>query len=294
MSGWSRADIPAQDGRRVIVTGANSGIGAETAIALAAAGARVTLACRTIDKARVVADRIGPSAVVAHLDLSDLASVRAFADTVDETDVLVNNAGVMAVPYALTADGFEMQMGTNHLGHFALTALLLPRVTERVVVLTSHGHRFSRLNVDDLNWERRRYRRQIAYGDSKFANMLFGLELAQRFERSGSTKLAVLAHPGYAQTGLMGKSETAFDRLTKAGEVLRVGQSAARGALPTLFAATSPDAVNGGYYGPDGIGGLRGSPTVASRRRRSDDQDLRDRLWAESERLVGIEFPPVT
>ncbi|MDR2280587.1 MAG: SDR family NAD(P)-dependent oxidoreductase [Gordonia sp. (in: high G+C Gram-positive bacteria)] len=293
MGGWSRDDIPAQHGRRFIITGANSGLGAETAKAVAAAGGRVTLACRNVAKARTVAEQIGPAATVAELDLSDLASVRAFADTVDEADVLVNNAGIMGVPYGRTTDGFEMQMGTNHLGHFALTAYLIPKITERVVVLSSIAHRFARIDVDDLGYDRRTYRRAIAYGDSKFANMLFGLELARRFEAAGSSRIAVLAHPGYASTGLLGKTETTFDYVMKAGDLLRVGQTPAMGALPQLFAATSLTARNGVYYGPRGLGGLRGKPTVARTRRAASDQDLRDRLWLESERLTGVEFPAV-
>ncbi len=291
MGGWSREDIPAQDGRRFVITGANSGLGAETAKAVAAAGARVTLACRNVAKAEVVADQIGPAATVAHLDLSDLASVRAFAATVDEVDVLVNNAGIMGVPYGRTVDGFELQMGTNHLGHFALTALLAPRITERVVVLSSIAHRFARLDVDDLAYERRTYRRAIAYGDSKFANMLFGLELARRYEVAGSSTIATLAHPGYASTGLLGKTETTFDYVMKAGDLLHAGQTPAMGALPQLYAATSPDARNGVYYGPRGLGGLRGAPTVARPRRLASDQTLRDRLWTVSEDLTGVTFP---
>ena len=290
MGGWSTRDIPAQNGRRFIITGANSGLGAETAKAVAAAGAQVTLACRNTDKAKVVADQIGSAATVARLDLSDLESVRSFAETVDQAEVLVNNAGVMAVPFARTVDGFEMQMGTNHLGHFALAALLDAKITERVVVLSSIAHRSARIDVDDLNWERRRYNRWTAYGDSKFANMLFGLELARRYEAAGSSKRAILAHPGYASTGLMGKSQTPADIVMNIGNLLRVGQSAAQGALPPLFAATSAEAVNGRYYGPRGPGGLRGAPTEASMRPAAKNQGLRERLWSQSEKLTGIPF----
>ncbi|MCK5757269.1 MAG: SDR family NAD(P)-dependent oxidoreductase, partial [Mycobacterium sp.] len=165
MSKWTTADIPDQTGRRFVVTGANSGLGAETAKALAKAGATVTLACRNVNKAQPVAAEIGPNATVAQLDLADLASVRTFADSCDGADVLINNAGVMAIPMRRTADGFEMQMGTNHLGHFALTALLLPKIADRVVTLSSSMHQIGRIDLDDLNWEARRYRRWRAYGD---------------------------------------------------------------------------------------------------------------------------------
>ncbi|MCF8602600.1 oxidoreductase [Gordonia sp. HY442] len=287
---WDASDIPPQNGRRYIVTGANSGLGAATARALAAAGARVTLACRNQETANGVARSIGPAATVARLDLSDLASVREFADSVDEADVLINNAGVMAVPFQRTVDGFEMQMGTNHLGHFVLTSLLLPKVTDRVVVLSSLMQYGSRKRFDDVNWEHRTYNRWEAYGDSKLANLAFARELARRLSAAGSTKLAVIAHPGYASTSLTGKSQTRFDAVMNLATRLRVGQPAERGALPTLYAATMPDVRNGDFYGPNGPGGLRGYPTKARVRRAADDQDLRDLMWAESERLTGEVF----
>lgn len=285
MRGWTTDDILDQHGRRYVITGANSGIGAETAVVLAARGARVTLACRNLEKAAVVAERIGSAATVAHLDLADLASVREFADTVDEADVLVNNAGVMALPLRRTADGFEMQMGTNHLGHFALTGLLLPKLTERVVTLSSLAHLGGSVRVDDLNWERRRYNRWAAYGDSKLANLVFAQELARRITAAGSTLRSVLAHPGYAVTELMGHSQTPVDYLMKAGALLRVGQPADQGALPSLYAATE-DVPNGSYWGPRLV--LRGGPSTARYRSIADDQSVRDRLWAASEKLTGI------
>ncbi|MCF8568882.1 oxidoreductase [Gordonia sp. HY002] len=287
---WDASDIPPQNGRRYIVTGANSGLGAATARALAAAGARVTLACRNQETANAVARDIGPAATVARLDLSDLASVREFADSVDEADVLVNNAGVMAVPFRRTVDGFEMQMGTNHLGHFVLTSLLLPKVTDRVVVVSSLMQYGSRKRFDDVNWERRTYNRWEAYGDSKLANLAFARELARRLRAAGSRKRAVIAHPGYASTSLTGKSQTRFDAVMDLATWLRVGQPAERGALPTLYAATMPDVRNGDFYGPNGPGGFRGYPTKARVRRAADDQGLRDLLWAESERLTGEVF----
>lgn len=246
MSAWSARDMPDQGGRRFIITGANSGLGASMARALAGAGATVTLACRNLDKAEAVATDIGAAATVTHLDLADLSSVREFADTVDEVDVLINNAGVLALPLRRTIDGFEMQMGTNHLGHFALTALLMPRVAERVVTMSSLAQNFGRVRPDDLNWERRRYNRWAAYGDSKLANMVFGRELSRRLTESGSGVRSVAAHPGYADTGLMGHSESFMDYVTRAGARLKVGQSADEGALPALYAATM-DVPNGSY-----------------------------------------------
>ncbi|MBM7367505.1 oxidoreductase [Gordonia hydrophobica] len=285
MHGWSTDAIPDQSGRRYVITGANGGLGAEMATALARRGASVTLACRNLDKAAIVADRIGSAATVAHLDLADLSSVREFADTVDAVDVLIDNAGVMALPLRRTADGFEMQMGTNHLGHFALTGLLLPKLTDRVVTLSSLAHLGGSIRADDLNWERRRYNRWVAYGDSKLANLVFAQELARRFTAAGSGLRSVVAHPGYAATGLMGQSETAMDYLMKAGELLRVGQPADQGALPALYAATQ-DVANGSYWGPRLV--LRGGPSRARYRSIVDDQSVRDKLWAASEKLTGV------
>ena len=285
MGGWSVDRIPDQTGRRYVITGANSGIGAEMAKVLAAAGADVTMACRNLDKAAVVADQIGSAASIAHLDLADLSSVREFADTVDSVDVLINNAGVMALPMSRTVDGFEMQMGTNHLGHFALTGLLLPKVTDRVVTLSSLAHLIGSIHADDLNWERRRYNRWTAYGDSKLANLVFAQELARRLTAAGSGLRSVVAHPGYATTDLMMHSETAVDYLMKAGALLRVGQTADRGALPAVYAATE-DVPTGSYWGPSMV--LRGGPSSARYRGVADNQAVRDRLWEASEKLTGV------
>ena len=200
---WTAAELPALDGRTVVVTGANSGIGLVTARELARAGARVVLAVRDETRGRTAADTITGSTDVRRLDLADLASVRAFAAAwTGDLDVLINNAGVMAVPEQRTADGFEMQFGTNHLGHFALTNLLLPHVTDRVVTVSSGAHRGGRIDLDDLNWERRRYRTWSAYGQSKLANLLFTLELQRRLTAVGSSVRAVAAHPGYSATNL--------------------------------------------------------------------------------------------
>ncbi|MFW0785478.1 oxidoreductase [Gordonia sp. CPCC 206044] len=290
MSGWSTADIPGQAGRTVVVTGANSGLGAETAKALARAGAQVILACRDTSKADVVAKEIGSAASVARLDLADLSSVRAFADGFTGADVLVNNAGVMAIPLRRTAQGFEMQMGTNHLGHFALTALVLPKISDRIVTLSSGVHQIGRLDLDDLNWEKRRYRRWRAYGDSKMANLMFGKELAARLSTAGSSTMSLIAHPGYAATELQGRSESVEDFFMKLGNKTPMAQSATQGALPTLYAATSPDVVNGTFYGPTQMFGMHGAPGKSGYNKRADDLTVRDGLWQVSEKLTEIDF----
>ncbi|MCX5043520.1 oxidoreductase [Aldersonia sp. NBC_00410] len=289
MTKWTASDIPAQDGRTFIVTGANSGLGAVTARELARAGASVVLACRNTDKADEVARSIGSNASVAKLDLADLASVRAFAESVDRADVLVNNAGVMAVPQRKTADGFEMQFGTNHLGHFALTGLLLPKIADRVVTLSSGAHAAGKIDLDDPNWEHRRYQRWSAYGQSKLANLLFMRELQRRLEASGSTVTSTAAHPGYAATNLQSHTESWYDPLMMLGNKV-LGQSAEMGALPTLFAATSPDAVAGEFYGPGGFGGMRGYPTTSKSTSASKDETVARGLWELSEKLTGVTF----
>lgn len=288
MSGWSITDMPDQTGRRVVVTGANSGLGEQMALALGSAGAEVTLACRNVDKARQVAEKIGDNARVAPLDLADLASVRAFADSFDGADVLINNAGVMAIPLRRTADGYEMQIGTNFLGHFALTGLILDRIDDRVVTMSSLMHKSARLDVDDLNWERRKYNRWTAYGDSKLADLMLALELADRLAGAGSDKTSLAAHPGYAATELQLHTESPVDWVMKLGNMTPIAQSAAEGALPALFAATSPHAANGEYYGPKNFGGMRGAPAVAGYRRAADDAELRQKLWSAAEKLTGV------
>ncbi|AVL99676.1 short-chain dehydrogenase [Gordonia iterans] len=290
MSGWSISDIPDQRGRRIVITGANSGLGEQMALILGRAGADVVLACRNLDKARAVADEIGPRATVASLDLADLASVRAFAEGFSGADVLINNAGVMAVPLRRTADGFEMQIGTNFLGHFALTGLLLDRIDDRVVTLSSLMHKNARLDVDDLNWHRRKYNRWTAYSDSKLADLMFALELAERLAEADSPKESLAAHPGYAATELQLHTESPLDWVMKLGNLTPIAQSAEDGALPALFAATSPHAVNGEYYGPKSLGGMRGAPAVAGYRRAASDREVRAKLWAEAELLTGVTF----
>ncbi|WP_459549116.1 oxidoreductase [Nocardia sp. X0981] len=288
MSGWGVGDIPDQQGRTVIITGANSGLGAVAARALAGAGARVVLACRDMGKGRSVAEEIGDRARVHHLDLADLASVREFAAGIESADVLINNAGVMAVPLRRTADGFEMQIGTNHLGHFALTGLLLGRISERIVTVSSGFHSFGAIDLNDLNWERRPYKRWPAYGQSKLANLLFTFELQRRLTAAGSAKLAVAAHPGYAATGLQSHTETLLDKVMAIGNKLGA-QSAEMGALPELFAATAP-VEPGAYYGPTGLGGMRGHPGRSGCSERAKDQLTARSLWDLSERLTGVKF----
>jgi NAD(P)-dependent dehydrogenase (short-subunit alcohol dehydrogenase family) len=224
---------------------------------------------------------------VRRLDLADLAAVRAFADETEPFDVLVNNAGVMAIPLRRTADGFEMQFGTNFLGHFALTVRLLPLVAERVVTVSSNAHRWGRIHLDDLNWERRRYRRWPAYSQSKLAGVMFAFELDRRLRRAGSTVRSVAAHPGYAATELQSHTESIADRLMALGNRL-VAQSADRGALPTLYAATMPDVRGGDYWGPDGIAELIGQPTRVGSSRSSRDVGTAAQLWARAEELTGL------
>uniref|UniRef100_UPI003D8C0BB2 oxidoreductase n=1 Tax=Gordonia sp. B7-2 TaxID=3420932 RepID=UPI003D8C0BB2 len=290
MSDWASADIEDQTGRKFVVTGANSGLGAQTAKALVRAGAEVILACRNTAKADVVAAELGSKATVAQLDLADLKSVRAFADAFDGADVLVNNAGLMAVPLSRTADGFEMQIGTNHLGHFALTGLVLPKIADRVVTLSSGAHQIGRIDLGDLNWEKRRYKRWQAYGDSKMANLMFGKELAARLSASGSPVKSLIAHPGYAATELQGRTETFSDRLARLGNKLPIAQSAADGALPTLYAATVPDVKSGEFFGPKKYFGLQGPPGRSRYNKKADDVAFRDGLWSLSEKLTGVTF----
>jgi NAD(P)-dependent dehydrogenase (short-subunit alcohol dehydrogenase family) len=259
-SKWTAADLARQDGRTVIVTGANSGIGLVAARELARAGARVVLAVRDVAKGEGAAAGMTGQVEVRRLDLADLASVRAFADAWEgDVDVLVNNAGVMALPEGRTADGFEMQIGTNHLGHFALTGLLLDRITDRVVTVASGAHRMGKIDLDDLNWERRDYQRWPAYGQSKLANLLFTLELQRRLTAARSPLRAVAAHPGYAATNLQHHTGHRLqDAFMRMGNTL-IAQSDAAGALPTLYAATE-DVPPAAYVGPDGVGEARGKP----------------------------------
>jgi NAD(P)-dependent dehydrogenase (short-subunit alcohol dehydrogenase family) len=290
MTKWTAADMPDQTGRRIVVTGANSGLGAESAKALAARGASVVLACRNVAKGEAAAARMTGDVQVRALDLADLSSVRGFAADMDALDVLINNAGVMAVPLGRTADGFEMQLGTNYLGHFALTGLLLPKIGDRVVTVSSFAHRVGRIVLDDLNWERRRYRRWPAYAQSKLADLMLAYELQRRLEQSGSALRSVAAHPGYAATELQGGASGFEDRLIALGNRL-VAQSAERGALPILYAATMPDMSGGEYFGPGGVTEMRGYPTRVRSSRRSRDTGTSSRLWDCAAELTGVTFP---
>jgi NAD(P)-dependent dehydrogenase (short-subunit alcohol dehydrogenase family) len=289
VSKWTAADIADQTGRKVIVTGANSGLGASCARELARAGASVVLACRNVAKGESAAAKMSGDVEVRQLDLADLSSVRAFAGDVEAVDVLINNAGVMAVPKARTADGFEMQIGTNHLGHFALTGLLLPRITDRVVTLSSGVHRAGRINLDDLNWERRRYRPWAAYSQSKLANLMFALELQRRLAAAGSAVRSLAAHPGFAATELQSHTESVVDRVMAIGNRF-VAQSADKGALPALYAATVPDLVGGSFVGPDGFRELRGHPRLVGSSKASKDETVAAGLWTLSEKLTGVTY----
>jgi NAD(P)-dependent dehydrogenase (short-subunit alcohol dehydrogenase family) len=288
---WTAADLPSQEGRVFIITGANSGIGLPTARALGKAGAHVVLAVRDVAKGETAAASVPGDREVRRLDLADLASVRAFAEAWQgDIDVLINNAGVMRTPERRTVDGFELQVGTNHLGHFALTNLLLPQLTDRVVTVSSNAHRGGSISLDDLNWQRRRYQRWGAYQQSKLANLLFTLELERRLTAANSPVRALAAHPGYAATNLQFRSERGLeDRVMSLSNRL-FAQSDEAGAWPTLFAA-SQDLPGGGYVGPDGLAEQRGHPTLVGRTAAASDVEMAKRLWALSEELTGVQFP---
>jgi NAD(P)-dependent dehydrogenase (short-subunit alcohol dehydrogenase family) len=288
---WTAQDLPDLAGRTFVVTGANSGLGLIDARELARAGARVVLAVRDTAKGEQAARTIDGPAEVRKLDLADLASIHAFAEAWEgDLDVLINNAGIMAIPEQRTRDGFEMQVGTNHLGHFALTNLLLPHITDRVVTLSSGAHRIGKLDVDDLNWERRSYQRWGAYGQSKLSNLLFTLELQRRLSAAGSDLRAVAAHPGYAATNLQSRTQNALQNTLMAVGNKLIAQSDEMGALPTLYAATQ-DIPGGSYVGPDGLGEQRGHPTLVGRSGAASDGETARRLWERSEELTGVRFP---
>jgi NAD(P)-dependent dehydrogenase (short-subunit alcohol dehydrogenase family) len=296
---WTPDQIPDQSGRVAVVTGANSGIGAVAARELAAHGAHVVLAVRNIEKGEAAAAKMSGDVEVRRLDLADLSSVREFAAGFDgDLDLLVNNAGVMALPHRTTADGFEMQIGTNHLGHFALTGELLPRLLTtaepRVVTIASGAHRMGKIAFDDLNWEQRRYRKWNAYGQSKLANLLFAYELQRRAEAAGLPLRSVAAHPGWAATHLQfAGPEMAGSKLEHRGAALMnkvIAQDDEHGGWPTLYAATTPDLPGGSYVGPDGFMELRGRPKVVESSSRSKDREAATRLWTLSEELTGVTY----
>jgi NAD(P)-dependent dehydrogenase (short-subunit alcohol dehydrogenase family) len=301
MAKWTTSDIPDQTGRTAIVTGANTGLGFQTVAALAAHGAHVVLAVRNLDKGKDAVQKIaaaspGAAVTLQELDLTSLSSVRAAADELrskhDGIDLLINNAGVMFTPKSITKDGFELQFGTNHLGHFALTGLLLDRLLptqgSRVVTVSSVGHRIrAAIHFDDLQWERS-YSRVGAYGQSKLANLLFTYELQRRLAPRGTT-IAAAAHPGGSNTELMRNMPAPLRVATAA--MAPLFQGADMGALPTLRAATDPDVLGGQYFGPDGFGQSRGYPKVVSSSDQSHDESLQRRLWEVSEKLTGVVYP---
>jgi NAD(P)-dependent dehydrogenase (short-subunit alcohol dehydrogenase family) len=288
---WTAADLPSQHGRIVVITGANSGIGLPTTRALAEAGAHVVLAVRDADRGEAAARSISGDSEVRRLDLADLASIHAFADSWQGgVDVLINNAGVMRTPERRTADGFELQIGTNHLGHFALTNLLLPRVTDRVVTVASGAHRGGSISLDDLNWQRRSYQRWAAYQQSKLANLLFTLELQRRLTAADSPIRTLAAHPGYAATNLQFRTERGLEDRVMAIANRLFAQTDEAGARPTLFAA-SQDLPGASYVGPDGFGEHRGYPTLVGRTAAASDVEMAKRLWTLSEELTGVKFP---
>lgn len=291
---WTVADVPDQAGRTAVVTGGNTGIGFETAAVLAERGARVVLACSDLRKARSASARIGGPVDVLHIDLASLASVRAAAEELrsryHRVDLLINNAGLMVPPYGLTEDGFELQFGTNHLGPFAFTGLvldLLLAVTgSRIVTISSIGHRQGTIHFEDLR-SARRYRPMRAYGQSKLANLMFTYELQRRLAAAGAETIAVAAHPGGSSTELS-------RHMPRPARVLAswpmFAQSAQMGALPTLRAAVDPAVRGGEYYGPDRLFETRGHPVRVRSNARSHDLEVQRRLWRESERLTGVTY----
>jgi len=294
---WTEQDIPDQHGRVAIVTGANTGLGFETARMLAARGAAVVLAVRDVEKGKQAAARITGDVNVQALDLTSLDSIRSAAADLRAThsriDLLINNAGVMFTPKQTTADGFELQFGTNHLGHFALTGLLLDRLLpvpgSRVVTVSSNGHRIrAAIHFDDLQWERS-YSRVGAYGQAKLANLMFTYELQRRLASHGTT-VAVAAHPGVSDTELSRNTPAAL-RVPLGLLAPLLGQKAEMGALPTLRAATDPAVIGGQYYGPANRGQNRGYPKLVTSSPDSHDQAAQQRLWTVSEELTGVTFP---
>ena len=286
-SRWTAADLPDMTGRTVVVTGANSGLGAIAARELARVGARVVLAVRDTARGEAAAATMAGTTEVRALDLADLASVRAFAAAWDgPLDILVNNAGVMALPERRTADGFEVQFGTNHLGPFALTNLLLAQITDRVVTVSSYAHHYGKINFDDINAEHR-YGRWSAYCQSKLANLLFTHELQRRLDAAGSAVSAHGAHPGYAATNLQGHTTNVVDRLVMKVTNRVIAQREDIGALPILYAATQ-DLPGASYTGPGGFQEVRGYPAAAGRAVAACDEQVARRLWEVSEQLTGV------
>ncbi|MBP2334351.1 protochlorophyllide reductase [Saccharothrix coeruleofusca] len=307
MAKWTEADIPDQSGRTALVTGANSGLGLRTAQVLSGRGARVLMACRSPERGQRALERVlagGGEAELVRLDLADLASVRAAAASVreltgDALDLLVNNAGVMGGPLRRTADGFELQFGTNHLGHAALTWLLMPalraRPGARVVTVSSLMHSVGALDLADPNYEVRKYRQWHAYGQSKLANLLFARELDRRLRAAGLDVTSVAAHPGTTATELSANTARAHgSSVMELGNKIigRFSQPVEVGALPQLYAATAAGAEGGGYYGPDGFRGMRGHPAPATSSAASRDELAAARLWDLTAELTGVAPDP--
>jgi len=298
---WTADEIPDQDRRLAIITGANSGLGYFTALELARSGAQVVMACRSAQKGDTAAAEIredigGTALSVSELDLGSLDSVRRFADEFagKRVGLLVNNAGVMMTPRRTTADGFELQLGTNHLGHFALTGLLLETLgrsdSARIVTLSSNEHKGGRIDFDDLQQERD-YSPRGSYQRSKLANAVFAIELDRRLRAAQSRVISVFAHPGYSDTNLQSTGPTGVAKAMLAISNRVLAQSADRGALPTLYAATAPGVKGGEYYGPDGRGEFRGFPKRVEAIRAAHDPEIGSRLWQVSEELTGVRYP---
>lgn len=287
---WQTRHIPDQRGRTFVVTGANGGLGEIVTRELAGKAATVVMACRNVAKAQQVADRIDGDVRVAALDLASLASVREFAAQQTGFDVLINNAGIMNIPLRRTVDGFETQFGVNHLGHFALTGLLLDKISDRVVTVASVAHRQTpKLWIDDLNYQHRFYQRNLAYAQSKLANLMFARELRGRLAAAGSPKRSYAVHPGTSATGLFDNDKSLLGIAARYAIPI-IGLPPWRAAQAILFAASMPDADPALYWGPSGLRPSRG-PIACPSSRLSMNQQLWQRLWAESEKMTGVTYP---
>lgn len=286
---WDAHRVSSQSERTVVVTGGTSGLGLEVARVMGARGAHVVIGVRSTERGEAAVRDLPGRFDVRRLDLASLDSVREFAAGLGEVDVLVNNAGVMAPPYARTVEGFELQFGTNHVGHAALTALVLPTLRDRVVVVSSNSHKNGRLELDDLDWTRRRYQPYAAYAASKLANLLFMSELQRRLTATGSTLRAVGAHPGYTATNITTHTgKPAFDRISALGNRL-FGMPVSRGALPVLFAA-SQDVPGNTYLGPHRLAEMNGWPTMVGRSPAAADPALARALWERTSERAGIDW----